>query len=534
MKWNWTWAVGAALAVVLSGCPQQGVVCQAGTDKCNGGCADFSADVRNCGACGNACGAGQECRAGACACAAGTTSCDGACVVTTTDARHCGGCGNACAPNDVCGAETLADGGVAASCRSTCAAGTVQCGQGCVDLLNDSQNCGACSAACDNQRTCRGGVCAYDVVLACTSFGQVTGVRASDLAAGPKVAAGTNPTSLSRFGAVLLSADYGERLLKQLTLSGFEALSNGGGAEPSVGSIPNQVVALPARNLALVVNGDLGTLQALSAQPADGGVGLQLQTVGEVSFGANSYPQAVAVVGNTAWVPLYGGYSEQTAAAGQKVVPVDISDPANLVAGTPVDLSTVDLKPFDAAVPALARPYALLAWKDKLYAPLNNLDVGYAPAGPGMVLELDPATRALSSVDLGTVCLNAAAVAATEDALYVSCTGKVTYDTTTYVANAVEKASVVKLTKGTSGALEQKATWTVGCPASGACPLLGRLAVSGGKVFVADQAAGRLFVLSAADLSEVAGFTAGTPLQACPAPDGTTTFSSNVGDVLAP
>ncbi|MEN9796374.1 MAG: hypothetical protein RL653_70 [Pseudomonadota bacterium] len=533
MRVQWTWAVGAALAAVLSGCPQQGVVCQVGTDKCNGGCADFSADVRNCGACGNACGSGQECRSGVCACAAGTTSCDGACVVTATDARHCGGCGNACAPGDVCGAELTADGGVAASCRSTCAEGTVQCGQGCVDLSNDSQNCGACGVACDNQRSCRGGVCAYDVVLACTSFGQVTGVRASDLAAGPKAAAGTNPSALARYGAVLLSADYGERLLKQLTLSGFEALSNGGGAEPAVGSVPNQVLALPARNLVLVVNGDLGTLQALSVQPADGGAGLQLQTVGEVNFGANTYPQAVAVVGDTAWVPLYGGYSADTATAGQKVVPVDVSNPSNLVAGTPVDLAGLDLKPFSASVTAIARPYALVAWKGKLYAPLNNLDVGYQPAGPGMVLELDPETKGLSAVDLGAVCLNAAGLTATADALYVSCTGKVTYDTN-YVATAVEKASVVKLGKGATGALEQLASWSVACPAGGACPSPGRLAVSGGRVFVADQAAGRVFVLSASDLSEVAGFTAGTPLQACPAPDGTTTFYSNVGDVLAP
>jgi hypothetical protein len=387
--------------------------------------------------------------------------------------------------------------------------------------------------ACDNQRSCRDGVCAYDVVLACTSFGQVTGVRASDLAAGPKAAAGTNPSALARFGSVLLSADYGERLLKQLTLSGFEALSNGSGAEPTVGSVPNQVMALPARNLVLVVNGDLGTLQVLSVQPADGGTGLGLQTVGEVNFGANTYPQAVAVVGNTAWVPLYGGYSQDTAAAGQKVVPVDLTDPANPVAGAAVDLSGVDLKPFSPSVPAIARPYALVAWKGKLYAPLNNLDVGYQPAGPGIVLELDPETRTLSTLDLGAVCLNAAGLTATADALYVSCTGKVTYDTN-YVATAVEKASVVKLGKNASGALEQLAAWSVACPTSGACPSPGRLAVSGGKVFVADQAAGRVFVLSASDLTEVAGFTAGAPLQACPAPDGTTTFYSNVGDVLAP
>ena len=530
MTGTWKWAVGAALAAVLAGCPQQGVVCQVGTERCGNGCADFTADVRHCGACGNACGSGQECREGACVCAPGTTACGGACVVTTTDARHCGGCGQACAPEDVCSAVTAADGTVSGACQSTCTGGKVQCGQGCVDLQADAQHCGACGNACDNQRSCRAGVCTYDVVLACTGHGQVTGLRASDLAQGPKVAAGTNPAALARYGDGLLVADYGERRLHQLALGSFEARSNGGGAAPELGSVPNQVVALPADGRVLVANGDLGTLQVLSAAPADGGAGLVLQTVGEVNLGENSYPQGAAVVDGVAWVPLYGGYTADSAAAGQKVVPVDLS---TLDAGQPVDLSGVDLKPFDAASsPALARPYALTAWKGRLYLPLNNLDINYAPAGPGMLLELDPTSRALSTVDLGAVCLNAASVVATAEALFVGCTGKVTYDDD-YVVTAVEKASVVKLVKDSAGALVQQAAWTASCPQGGACPALGRLAASGGKVFVADQAAGRVFVLAEANLAELSGFGTGGPVQACPAPDATHPYS-NVGDVLAP
>jgi len=57
--------------------------------------------------------------------------------------------------------------------------------------------------------------------------------------------------------------------------------------------------------------------------------------------------------------------------------------------------------------------------------------------------------------------------------------------------------------------------------------------VAGGRVFVADQAAGRLFVLAEADLAEQSGFSTGGPVQACPAPDATH-FYSNVGDLLAP
>ena len=530
MSKTWTLAVGAAVVAVLAGCPQQGVVCRAGTERCGNGCADFTADVRHCGACGNACGSGQECRAGACVCAPGTTACNGACVVTTTDARHCGGCGQACAPGDVCSAVTAGDGSVQGACQSTCTGGTVQCGQGCVDLLVDAQNCGGCGVACDNQRSCRDGVCTYDVVLACTSHGQVAGLRAADLAQGPKVEAGTSPSALARYGDGLLVADYGERLLHQHALSSFEARTNGGGVAPTVGGVPNQVVALPAQGKVLVANGDLGTLQVLLAEAVDGGAGLRLQTVGEVNLGENSYPQAAAVLDGVAWVPLYGGYTAQTATAGQKVVPVDL---ATLDAGEPLDLGGVDLKPFDAvSAPALARPYALTAWKGKLYAPLNNLDISYVPAGPGLVLELDPQARALATVDLGAVCLNAASVVATAEALYVGCTGKVTYDND-YVATGVEKAAVVKLVKDASGAVVQQAVWTASCPQGGACPAVGKLAVSGGKVFVADQAAGRVFVLAEADLAELAGFATGGPVQACPVPDATNPYS-NVGDLLAP
>ncbi|MBM4379157.1 MAG: hypothetical protein FJ086_07610 [Deltaproteobacteria bacterium] len=533
MSNTWGWAVGAVLAAVLAGCPQQGVVCQAGTARCGSGCADFSADVRNCGACGNACATGQECSAGACVCAPGTAACDGACVVTTTDARHCGGCGKACAPGDVCSAETEPDGTVAGTCQSTCTGGKVQCGQGCVDLDSDAQHCGACGNACDNQRSCRDGVCAYDVVLACSSFGQVAGLRAADLAQGPKVSLGSAPAALGRYGDGLLVADSGDRRLYQLSLGGHEDRSPADGGAPAVGSIPNQVVGLQAEGKVLVANGDLGTLQVLSAAPLDGGAGLALQTVGEVNLGENSFPQGVAVVDGVAWVTLYGGFDAQTAAAGQKVVPVDL---ATLDAGTPVDLSKLDLKPFDgqAAAP-LARPMTLVPWNGKLYGALNNLDIGYVPAGPGMVVELDPQTRALAAVDLGAVCLNATSVVAAGDALYVACTGKVTYAPPTYAATAVEKAGVVKLGRGASGALERLAAWSVACPANGGdCPVVGRLAVTGGRVFVTDQAVGRLFVLSAADLSELSGFSTGGPVQACPAPDGVSTFSSYIGDVLAP
>jgi hypothetical protein len=65
---------------------------------CAGACVDMQSDLKNCGACGHACAAGQTCVAAVCVvpCDAGLTACGSACVNTTADLANCGKCGNAC------------------------------------------------------------------------------------------------------------------------------------------------------------------------------------------------------------------------------------------------------------------------------------------------------------------------------------------------------------------------------------------------------------------------------------------------------
>ena len=83
------------------------VMCSAGYQDCDHnaltGCeAALTTDVLNCGACGNACLAGQSCNAGVCQCPTGQTVCLGACTPTLTDPLNCGMCNLACPAGQGC------------------------------------------------------------------------------------------------------------------------------------------------------------------------------------------------------------------------------------------------------------------------------------------------------------------------------------------------------------------------------------------------------------------------------------------------
>lgn len=130
--------------------PSAGLSCPAGQAECTEGvCQDLMDDPRNCGACGNDCGA-LFCSAGECvdSCPADRLECGGSCVDPQTSAAHCGSCDNACAADQVC-----ADG----SC--TCGAGTEDCGGSCIDVSADRNNCGGCGVTCATGESCEGGSC---------------------------------------------------------------------------------------------------------------------------------------------------------------------------------------------------------------------------------------------------------------------------------------------------------------------------------------------------------------------------------------
>jgi hypothetical protein len=90
------------------------------------------------------------CSLGACAasCATGLAHCGNRCVDLTDDKNNCGFCQQTCGGNLVCQNGACA-----------CPAGTQDCSGLCVDVTTNAQNCGGCGTSCLAGHTCVAGVC---------------------------------------------------------------------------------------------------------------------------------------------------------------------------------------------------------------------------------------------------------------------------------------------------------------------------------------------------------------------------------------
>lgn len=92
----------------------------------------------------------------ACDCCPACQNCDGpsdqccgnACVDVSSDPDNCGACGQACRADQAC---------IAAECQ--CPSGQLECDGQCVNLSTNHDNCGACGQACDADQVCTGGTC---------------------------------------------------------------------------------------------------------------------------------------------------------------------------------------------------------------------------------------------------------------------------------------------------------------------------------------------------------------------------------------
>jgi len=520
----------AALGLLMAGCPAQGVDCGELLTGCGGTCVDASSDDRNCGACGNACAQAEVCVAGSCQCAPNATQCGSQCSVTASDAANCGGCagqdGQVCATGEVC---------EAGRCKAACDFTTSsRCGDACVNLRTDPNHCGACDQACGNAKSCKAGVCSYDVVAACFNTGQVVGIQAGSDLKGPNVPLGDRPQSLARVQDVLLVLDAATKL-RQARLTDYSKLNE----EVSTGNAPNHMLVNDP--FVYVINSTSNTLLTFSRrkepkpQPVDGTRfpdGLGLAPVASLDFGANTNPFAMAQLGDQLWVTLYGNLLGDTSAGG-KVARVSLANPAQPTLLEPaVELPTgAALQPFSGSNP-IAGPAGLVVHRGSLYVTLNNIDPNtFNPGGPGLLAKINPGTRAVSTVNLGPGCLNAGWAAPVGNKLLVSCAGQATYDAN-FNLLAVEKTGLVLLDEQDAVV----ATYTLACPegSGAACPLpsAGRFSVVGNRAYLGDNNAGRLFVIevSGNQLIERRGLGAGAQpaLLACPA-----SGFSLVGDVVA-
>ncbi|MBX3186535.1 MAG: hypothetical protein KF819_05955 [Labilithrix sp.] len=167
----WTCGPGVQPANTTWGCAGGGcaLTCAEHFSNCNGdlcadGCeADERTDPLNCGGCGRACEANQECVNGQCLCPPGTTRCFNSCVDLSVDPSNCGACGNGC-PGAADGNGTpTCNGG---TCGYLCYKGFADCNgrasDGCeVEINKDPRNCGGCGTQCDLARgqPCVGGRC---------------------------------------------------------------------------------------------------------------------------------------------------------------------------------------------------------------------------------------------------------------------------------------------------------------------------------------------------------------------------------------
>lgn len=574
------------LAVGLTGCPDEGVVCSEGLTACgNRTCEDLTSDRRNCGACGVACQVGQICQNSACICAPGATDCNGACVVTQSDPRHCGGCAVACAQGEVC---------ESGMCQTTCSLGSTRCGDSCVNTETDAFNCGGCGTTCEQGQSCHGGVCAYDLVAACLTNGQVRGLQAGTSVQGPLKALGSGPQSLALYAQeVLLSADTFDNSVYQASITTLDALPRTTG----VGQIPNHIVV--AEPWVYVLNSGSGTLAVLrGTEPSDGGTdgdggisiedggedtdgglnpdggmladaggdldggtsfedggmsdagfwaggdwlnghlqfesGVALDVVAELSFGENTYPQVMTRVGSRLYVTLYGGTTPETAGAGQKVAEVDISNPLQPTLVRTIDLTTLDLPTFAEGGQSLPRPQGITERGGTLYVALNNFGATsvdlYSVAGPGAVatVPLDGGSPGLITLPQET-CVNAVWAAPVGTGVLVSCAGNTDFSMFPVVRTT---ASGVAFIGGNDEVLSSVALGCGGADAGCVDPSMGRFGVVGTSAYVGDQAQGRVFVVDVQDgqVTETATYGAGQPLLVCPV--GMAGYS-NVSDVLS-
>lgn len=253
---------------------------------CGGACLDTNHDKDNCGSCGTKCGAGDDCVWGSCQPHEDCTTllansdcqkpgsmdlgkcCNGQCVDLDSqgDRENCGGCGLHCPVGDVCtngtckqsgGANTL---GCHMNSATQCAPGTscaatgvrcktdscsvdtwgapctgngnsVCCGNACVDIYSDANNCNGCGLKCGSGQFCNLGVCAPTPTCSAANSGvscPLAGGGVGQCCAGNCVNRQTNSTHCGACGASCSGSNTCSQGQCRLADGGFPGDCTGG------------------------------------------------------------------------------------------------------------------------------------------------------------------------------------------------------------------------------------------------------------------------------------------------------------------
>lgn len=165
------------LGIVLAGLPGCGptelnlevsgdLPCGDELDECDGQCIDVGFDVDNCGECGRACGSDQVCWKGSCNntcdagcspttqscmmdfcdCRQGLNACGDRCVDLQRDPENCGVCGRTCGANQLCERWSCVD--------AACETEPEVCAGSCTNIDDDILNCGGCGIECASDEVC--------------------------------------------------------------------------------------------------------------------------------------------------------------------------------------------------------------------------------------------------------------------------------------------------------------------------------------------------------------------------------------------
>jgi hypothetical protein len=467
------------------------LVCPTGESDCGGRCVALHNNHGNCGACGHACGALEECSDAACTtCAADVVQCEGVCTDTRIDPTHCGDCGTTCG-----GATPLCDGdGAGCVASGACPAGESECAGGCVDFQRHPRHCGACGHACAPGESCRTGECRADTYVACYWTNEVKPVTLALGYGGPSIGLGTSrPASLALDAANLYVAS-GQ---PQASLS---IVPLAGGA-PTTVTLPGYDLntVLLQRDVLLVTNSAVGTLEILGL---DGKVLDEIPMPDQQNY---PNPHGVAVVGSNAYVALNST---------QQIAKIDLSQLAACSAPDP-DASAcgvggacaagrrcvagtcklecghvagvIDLTNVAGAVDgnALPLPSAVTTDGTRVFVTLSNLEWSHVdcdgfsyewwalPAGPGRLAVIDTADAdAVSIVTLGAGCKSPSDVTLWGTKLWVSCGA--------YCFPEVAPGALVQVDLAGGDP-------AVGVPLPLGATIAGRIAFCAGQGYVTDQ-----------------------------------------------